>query len=202
MIGKPDQIVQSRGQSNDLLATDGSALSRIHGSIVWEQFLAATGPYEVLLTLGFIRYLDLTRAVSSANHFLLRLNRKCFGKNFARRRRYLSGIAVLERKRASLTAPRSPHFHFLLRGSESDRKLDVASLADAAKFHSARLRYPTLNNLHPMGGRISAPGCVDVRPVTDLARLAGYLTKELHVNALDADNIGFVGVHGIDGLST
>ena len=172
----------------------------------WENVIrSAAERGQFFVTLGFRSYLDTSRAIHCAEHFLTRVNRTLFGKRYRSHGTFLRGIAVMEIKRRSLQGLNSPHFHFVL-SAPVDAKVrpTLSALQHAAKAAANRLRYVTRKDTYPLGGNISRPGQVNVQPISDAHGLANYLTKEiqLHGDPLDGRNIGFVDSLGIVGLLT
>ena len=165
----------------------------------WIQLLSDYEQIEAFMTIGFSMYLDVPRAIQCLNHLLLRLNRSLYSKRFQQRHKWLTGIAILEFKRASKCSPNGPHFHLLLRGHGP---LDLRKLAELLNRHSARLRYPTGNRFRPFGRLVSGPEYVDVRPIDHVRGLADYLTKELRYQSRSScgRGIGFVSRTGVEGL--
>ena len=164
----------------------------------WKTLLARSDHYWALMTLGFQIYIDPERAISTTNHFLTRVNRALFGKHFGAHRQWLSGLAVMERKRLSLLAAGSPHIHMLVRRPHAV-PVRISDLRLVAEKQAGRLRYPIHDPNRPMGRLVSGPRFVDVRHITDLGGLADYLTKK--IESLDAVNIGFFGPEGIEGIT-
>ncbi len=172
----------------------------------WEKVIrSAAESGQFFVTLGFRSYLDTSRAIHAAEHFVTRVNRALFGKRFASRGNFLRGIVVMEIKRGSLQALNSPHFHFIPSAPvDAKVQLTLSALQHAVKAAANRLRYVTRKDTYPLGRNISGPGYVDVQAIWDAHGLANYLTKEiqLHGDPLDGRNIGFVDSLGIVGLST
>ena len=84
------------------------------GRQAWDRLLSESGTNGYLVTLGFRKYLDLFRAIKLAENFVLRVNRRLFGKRFKDNRQFLQGMVILERKRRSTHSSNSPHFHFVV----------------------------------------------------------------------------------------
>lgn len=175
------------------------------GRKAWDVLISESGTSGYLVTLGFRKYLDLDRSIDLAETFLLRMNRRLFGKRFKDNRQFLQGMVILERKRRSTHSPNSPHFHFVVSAKSFVRiKIIETELRSIAEDVAGRLRYPTLEPVRPFGEIISGPDFVDVRGITSADFLANYLTKDCHRfgPAGDALNIGFLCIGGIEGLAT
>ena len=94
--------------------TTGTGRAPHLGRLAWEELLANTGLNGYMITLGFRVYMDKARAIEVANHFLLRINRRLYGKRFPRHGRFLEGAVILEHKHHSTRSSDSPHFHFVV----------------------------------------------------------------------------------------
>ena len=170
----------------------------------WKELLSESGTNGYLVTLGFRQYLDLGRAIDVAENFLLRVNRRLFGKRFKKHGRFLKGMIVLERKGRSTRSLLSPHFHIVVSlRSFTNKVVNEDHLRGILEQVAHRLRLPTGDPLRPFGQCISGHGFVDVRKITSSEALADYLTKDCYKfgprgNAL---NIGFLGIDGIEGLA-
>ena len=156
-----------------------------------------------MITLGFRVYLDKTRAIQVANHFLMRLNRRLFGKRFRKHAQSLVGAVVLEHKCHSTRSSNSPHFHFVVTAESfvtSEAKEEM--LRAIVEIEATRLRFPTLVYDQPFGEVISGSDFVNVTRIETADYLANYLTKDCFRfgPAGSGLNIGFFGVDGIEGL--
>lgn len=173
------------------------------GRLAWERLLTDVGSDGFMITLGFRIHMDRARAVEVANHFLLRVNRRLFGKRFSRHGQSLVGAAVLEHKHHSTRSSHSPHFHFVV-SAESFSKfvLSEGRLRSIVEHEAGRLCYPTLNYRQSLGALVSGPDFVDVTKIESPDRLANYLTKGCSEfgSVSEALNIGFFGVNGIQGI--
>ena len=173
------------------------------GRLAWEELLSDMGLNGHMITLGFRVYLDKARAIEVANHFLLRINRRLYGKRFPRHGRFLEGAVILEHKHHSTRSSNSPHFHFVV-SPESLTTAEVSEerLRAIVKYEAGRLLYPTLVYDQPFGEVISGSDFVKVTRIETAYDLANYLTKDCcRFGAVgDALNIGFFGVDGIEGL--
>lgn len=171
--------------------------------LAWENLISQIGSNGHMITLGFRTYLDKPRSIEVANHFLVRVNRRIFGKRFRRICNFLSGIVILEHKHRSSRSSNSPHFHFVVSAASLDKSgADEGKLRSIVAREAGRLCFPTLDPLHSLGGPVSGTDFVDVTRITAPTGLANYLTKECWSvdPTLTASNIGFFGVHGIVGL--
>lgn len=167
----------------------------------WIQLLSEYERFDAFVTIGFSMYLDVHRATACLNHLVVRLNRSLHSKRYLKHEQWLSGVAVLERKRGSHLAPNGPHFHLLLRGP-GPGSLDLERLSQLLDKHAGRLRYPTGNPLRPFGRPVSGSAYVDVQSIFEIGRLASYLTKELRYQSTSSvgTSIGFIGPNGVDGI--
>ena len=169
----------------------------------WEGLLSDTASNGFMITLGFRMYLDQARAIEIANHFLLRVNRRLFGKRFRRHGQFLIGAVVLEHKHHSIRSRNSPHFHFVV-SPESFTKLAVDEnyLRAIVEHEAGRLRYPTLDYRRLLGPLVSGSQFVDVTKIKGPDGLGNYLTKDCNNfgPVSDALNIGFIGKDGIVGV--
>ena len=173
------------------------------GRLAWEELLANTGLNGYMITLGFRVYMDKARAIEVANHFLLRINRRLYGKRFSRHGRFLEGAVILEHKHHSTRSSNSPHFHFVVSAeSLSTSEAKEERLRATVAREAGRLLYPTLVYDKPFGEEISGSDFVKVTRIETADDLANYLTKECcrFGSIGDALNIGFFGVDGIEGL--
>ncbi len=173
------------------------------GRLAWEELLSDTGSNGYMITLGFRVYLDRDRAVAVANHFLLRINRRLYGKRFPRHGRFLEGAVILEHKHHSTRSSNSPHFHFVVSAeSLSTAEVNEERLQAIVEYAAGRLLYPTFVYDHPFGKVISGSDFVIVTRIDTADHLANYLTKDCcrFGPVGDALNIGFFGVDGIEGL--
>jgi len=167
------------------------------GRLAWEELLSDTGLNGLMITLGFRVYLDKARAIEVANHFLLRINRRLYGKRFPSHGKFLEGAVILEHKHHSTRSSESPHFHFIV-AAESFENIHVneKGLREIVEFAASRLRDQS------SGQPMSGSKFVDTRRIQDPGRLANYLTKDCYRfgPAGSGLNIGFFGVDGIEGL--
>ncbi len=169
----------------------------------WEKLLSQIGSGGFMITLGFQVYLDQARAIQVANHFLLRVNRKLFGKRFPRHGQFLVGAVVLEHKNHSTRSSESPHFHFIVSPESFVRhSINEEELRAIVEHVAGRLRFPTLHKHKPLGPLVSGSDFVKVDRIEIANGLANYLTKDCDRfgPARDALNIGFFGIGGIEGL--
>ena len=169
----------------------------------WERLLSHLGTNGFMITLGFWMYLDQARAIKVANHFLLRVNRRIYGKRFRQHGQSLVGAAVLEHKHHSTQSSNSPHFHFVV-AAESFEKLvvDEDKLRAIVEHEAGRLCFPTMDYHQPLGPVISGSEFVDVKRIENPDGLANYLTKECKKFGPENDalNIGFLSMNGIEGI--
>ena len=115
------------------------------GRLAWEELLSDTGLNGYMLTLGFRVYLDRARAIEVANHFLLRTNRRLYGKRFSRHAKFLEGAVILEHKHHSTQSSDSPHFHFVVSAeSLANSEVKEERLQAIVEHEAGRLLYPTL----------------------------------------------------------
>ena len=173
------------------------------GRLAWEELLSNTGLDGHMITLGFRVYLDKARAIEVANHFLLRINRRLYGKRFPRHGRFLEGTVILEHKHHSTRSSNSPHFHFVVSAeSLSTAEVNEERLQAIVEYAAGRLLYPTYVYDQPFGKVISGSDFVIVTRIDTADHLANYLTKDCcrFGPVGDALNIGFFGVDGIEGL--
>lgn len=169
----------------------------------WERLLSRLATNGFMITLGFRMYLDQARAIEVANHFLLRVNRRIYGKRFRRHSQSLVGAVVLEHKHHSTRSSKSPHFHFVVAIESFEKSVvDEDKLRVIVEHEAGRLCFPTLDYHQPLGPPVSGPDFVDVRRIENPDGLANYLTKDCKnfgpIN--DALNIGFIGMDGIEGI--
>lgn len=169
----------------------------------WEKLLSQVGSSGFMITLGFRMYLDQTRAIQVANHFLVRVNRGLFGKRFPRHGQSLVGAVVLEHKHHSTRSSKSPHFHFVVSaGSFVYSAVNEEKLRAIVEHGAGRLYFPTLIDHRPFGPPVSGSDFVRVNRVEAADGLANYLTKDCNSYGPERDalNIGFFGIDGIEGI--
>ena len=173
------------------------------GRLAWQELLSNAGSTGYMVTLGFRAYLDKARAVEVANQFLLRINRRLYGKRFPRHGRFLEGAVILEHKHHSTRSSNSPHFHFVVsRASLATSDVNQEGLRRIIEYAAGRLLYPTHDYDRSFGTQVCGSDFVDVRRIDSANNLANYLTKDCYRfgQVGDALNIGFFGVDGIEGL--
>lgn len=141
-------------------------------------------------TVSFVRPYQDEVTLSSLAHCVRTINRDLWGTRWFKHSKGLSGLAVAEPHRISLSMRDRLHFHILLRKPDG---LDKARLYEA-------LNQAPLGLKDAFGKPMTAANRIDSREIWEADGVAAYLTKKLGTSDWAAgDNIFFVEPTGISG---